>query len=152
MTAQKPLPSEVTVEVLQSSVVSVLKLLPSVADALAPLLSVVNAQKPQHCVVLPLRPPLSEVTAVVPHRLPTNVQPLAPLAHASHLAPPTDVPVPQDLIAHPAQAVLNMRQEVSRDVELHQLLLHEVAHRGPPEVVPEHQDLLADPSTSMAVE
>jgi len=121
--------------VLLPSVASALTPLLSVASALAPLLSVVNAQKPPLSVVPPPRPLLSEVTAVVPHLLPTDVKALAALKHVSLLAPPIDVPVLQDPIAPAVQAVPNKHPVVSRDAEppLKLLLHQEEAHRGPAE-------------------
>lgn len=70
VSAQKPLPSEETEDVLLPSVAAALKPPHSEVLALTLLLSVVNAHKPLRDVVPPLKPPFSVVTAVVPHRSP----------------------------------------------------------------------------------
>ena len=141
---------------LPPSVEAALKPPLSEVHALTLLLSVDSAHKPPRDVEPPPRPPSSEVTAVVPLRLPNPVKLPAPLVDVSHPPPLIDVTVlqdpialavPQDLIVATAQADPIKLPEASRDVVLHRdlLLLNEVARRGP-------KDPLADPSTSMAVE
>ena len=144
MHAQKPLPSEATEEDLPPSVEAALKLPLSEVHALTLLLSVDSAHKPPRDVEPPPRPPSSEVSAVLPLRLPKAVKLLAPLVDVSHLPPLIDVTVPQDLtdlavpqdpIVVPALADPKGLPEASRDVVLHQLLLLLTAmvHKGQPE-------------------
>ena len=150
-----------------------LKLPLSEVHALTLLLSVDSAHKPPRDVEPPPRPPFSEVSAVLPLRLPKAVKLLAPLVDVSPLPPlidvtvpqdPTDLAVPQDpiVVTVPQDPIVVTAladpiklPEASRDVVLHQLLLllDEVAHRGQPEAKdPLTIEPLADPSTSMAVE
>ena len=160
VSAQKPLPSVETEDVLPPSVAAALKPPHSEVHALTLLLSVVNAHRPLRDVVPPLTPPFSVVTAVVPHRSPKDVKLLAPQVDVSPLPPLIDVmalqdPIaladPQDLIVALAQADPNKLKGASRDAEPHQLLQVEVAHRGLPDFK-SLTDPLADPSTRMAVE